>query len=159
MPIGFVSAPATAILLRLPGEEKNLLEYLRSLAENQTETSDFQTFMELHVSMKRVRPGKGEVSVALDKNDPNAMAITMTEEQIRDIYPWDYGVLTQRLQARYVDFRANQKYHAVRKPLNGDQRFANLRYLDPGNPKSLKKRFYSPNIVAEFDKHYTLKDS
>ena len=43
--------------------------------------------------------------------------------------------------------------------LNGDQRFANLRYLDPGNPKSLKKRFYSPNIVAEFDKHYTLKDS
>ena len=123
MPIGFVSAPATAILLRLPGEEKNLLEYLRSLAENQTETSDFQTFMELHVSMKRVRPGKGEVSVALDKNDPNAMAITMTEEQIRDIYPWDYGVLTQRLQARYVDFRANQKYHAVRKPLNQDYRF------------------------------------
>jgi hypothetical protein len=31
------------------------------------------------------------------------------------------------------------------------------RYLDPGNPKSSRKDFYSPNIVAQFDKSYTLK--
>jgi hypothetical protein len=31
------------------------------------------------------------------------------------------------------------------------------RYLDPGNPKSSRKDFYNPNIVAEFDKAYTRK--
>ena len=27
----------------------------------------------------------------------------------------------------------------------------------PGNPKSSRKDFYNPNIVPEFDRHYTLK--
>ncbi len=31
------------------------------------------------------------------------------------------------------------------------------RYLNPGNPKSSRKDFYNPNIVPEFDRHYTLK--
>jgi hypothetical protein len=30
-------------------------------------------------------------------------------------------------------------------------------YLDPGNPKSSLKDFYNPNIIAEFDKAYTLR--
>jgi hypothetical protein len=28
------------------------------------------------------------------------------------------------------------------------------RFLDPGNPKSAKKDFYSPNVLTEFDKEY-----
>jgi hypothetical protein len=34
-------------------------------------------------------------------------------------------------------------------------KFGIYRYLDPGNPKSSKKPFFDPNIVTEFDKHYT----
>lgn len=36
-----------------------------------------------------------------------------------------------------------------------DARYSMARYLDPDNPKSGKKEFYSPNILKEFDKHYT----
>jgi hypothetical protein len=39
--------------------------------------------------------------------------------------------------------------------LMADPRFVKSRYLGPGNPKSAKKDFYNPNIVAEFDKQYT----
>jgi hypothetical protein len=32
--------------------------------------------------------------------------------------------------------------------------FSIVRFLDPGNPKSAKKRLYNTNIIQEFDKHY-----
>ena len=31
------------------------------------------------------------------------------------------------------------------------------RYLDPGNPRSARKDFYNPNIIAEFDAYYLRK--
>ncbi len=31
------------------------------------------------------------------------------------------------------------------------------RYLDPGNPRSSKKEFYSPNIVRRFDEFCTVR--
>ena len=37
----------------------------------------------------------------------------------------------------------------------GDKRYAHSRLLDPNKPKGTKKDFYSPNILSEFDKHYT----
>jgi hypothetical protein len=49
----------------------------------------------------------------------------------------------------------DRKYHECRKKLAGNQRFCHVRELDPGNPKSAKKPFFNPNILAEFDKGYT----
>jgi hypothetical protein len=86
--------------------------------------------------------------------DPDAIPITLEEEDIRATYPWDYNILTTRLSKRYSNFKANQDYHRIRKPLESDERFANERFLDPGNPRSARKMFYNPNILAEFDKHY-----
>ena len=88
-------------------------------------------------------------------NDPTATAVTLTEEDIRTRYPWDYEDLISQLRRRYIDFVANKKYYDLRRPLMSDTRYANPRYLEPGNPRSAKKDFYNPNILAEFDKHYT----
>jgi hypothetical protein len=90
-------------------------------------------------------------------NDPSALAVRLTEEQILERYPWDYKTLTEKCRLRYVNFKVNQEYHEIRKRLEADQRFAHIRRLDPENPKSSKKVFYNPNILAEFDKHYTRK--
>jgi hypothetical protein len=83
--------------------------------------------------------------------------VELREEDIRRIFPWDYRELTNRLNRRYIDFVTNQKYHDIRRPLLQDPRFVKSRYLDPGNPKSARKDFYNPNVIAEFDKHYTRK--
>ena len=32
-------------------------------------------------------------------------------------YPWEYTVLVQKLRARYIDFKENDKYHTLRKKL------------------------------------------
>ena len=69
----------------------------------------------------------------------------------------DYATFGDKLKGRYIDFKENDKYHALRKKLAADPRFMKTRYLDPGNPKSSRKNFYNPNILPEFDKAYTLK--
>jgi hypothetical protein len=98
--------------------------------------------------------GKGDVEVRVS-NSPDAVAVRLDEEDIRERYPLDYQILPRRLRKRYVDFKENAKYHTVQKALEADDRFCKKRLLDPGNPKSAVKRFYNSNIVKEFDKHYT----
>jgi hypothetical protein len=45
----------------------------------------------------------------------------------------------------------------LRKVLEADERYCKVRYLDPGNPKSGRKRFYNPDIPPGFDDQYTLR--
>ena len=85
------------------------------------------------------------------------MHVKLSEEDIRDRYPWDYYALRDRMKARYIDFKENEKYNDLRKKLAEDPQYMKTRYLDPANTKSSKKNFYSPNILAQFDKAYTLR--
>lgn len=78
----------------------------------------------------------------------------MTEEQIRERYPWDYGVLMAQCRKRYPGFKVDQQYHRLRRGLEGNPRFAHVRRLDPQKSESPKKTFYSQSILQEFDKTY-----
>lgn len=90
-------------------------------------------------------------------NDPNAPEIRIGEEDIRKLFPLDYTTLTEKLKKRYINFSANSKYHEIRKRTKGDKKIVLVRHLDPDNPKSAKKDFYSPNIIKVFDKYYEKK--
>lgn len=159
MPIGFLSAPGTATAVSISNEEERLVEYLSKLVSSFAleAGADFHVALEVNLSFKRT-PTDAVASVRIT-NDPNAPQVAITEEDIRSRYPWDYDELTRRLRQRYIDFVTNQKYHSIRKPLMSDKRYTNPRYLDPGNPRSAKKDFYNPNILSEFDKHYTRSSS
>lgn len=156
MPIGFVGAPSSARAISVSLDEGRLLEYLTALiGECRDEpNADFHVALEVSISMKRSSPTDATASVAIT-NDPSAQRVMLSEEDVRKQYPWDYRELTSRLYERYHDFKANAKYHDTRRPLLVDRRFVKSRYLDPGNPKSPRKDFYNPNIVAEFDKIYS----
>jgi hypothetical protein len=155
MPIGFLSAPGNATAISISNDEQTLVAYLSQLVSNaQNEpAADFHVALEVNLSFKRA-PTDAVARVRVT-NDPSAPAVTLTEEDIRTRYPWDYEDLTMQLRRRYIDFITNQKYHDLRRPLISDSRYASSRYLEPGNPRSAKKDFYNPNILAEFDKHYT----
>lgn len=99
--------------------------------------------------------GCPRAALAETLNNPNAPEVRLTEEQVREKYPWDYDRLTAECRKRYSDFKLVQKFHDLRKSLAADARFGHVRHLDPGNPKSSQKPFFNPNIIAEFDKHYT----
>lgn len=90
-------------------------------------------------------------------SDPNAPAVTLREEDLLKTYPYDYGKLTQRLNERYSNFMVNKLYHEIRRHLESNPRYCHMRLLNPENPRTGYKRFYSPEILEEFDKHYRKK--
>lgn len=153
MPIGFVTAPSKAAAIHAIGDEKRLVEYLVKNINKPNSSNDFHVSLEVNLSLKRSSvDAEAQVRVT---NDPAAPAVQLSEEDIRQQYPWDYAKLTKKLSQRYLDFKANKKYHDVRKPLKLIKKYTNVRYLEPGNPNSAKKDYYNPNIVDEFDRHYT----
>jgi hypothetical protein len=155
MPIGFVAAPGVATAIPASPDEAKLVRYLAEVirASRSDEEQDFHVALEVNLSFKRA-PADAVAAVAVT-TDPSAPKVTLSEEDIRKMYPWDYTELLQRLRSRYSDFKATEKFQSIRRPLMSDTRYVRTRYLDPKKPKSGKKDFYNPNIVSEFDKHYT----
>jgi hypothetical protein len=99
----------------------------------------------------------GAMIVRVAPGDPNALPVTITEEDSRKTYPWTYTDLRKALHDRYEDFKENAAFHRIRKPAERDTRFCHTRQLDPRNAKSVKQKFYNPNIVGIFDEHYKIK--
>jgi hypothetical protein len=155
MPMGFIVLPGSARAITPSSDERKVIEYLMQLIGETapSQSSGYHVALEVNVSL--TRSSAASVPSVSVTDDPGAPEVRITEENIRQTYPWDYRELTQRLRARYTDFKANQKYHDIRMPLKSDERYVKVRHLDPGNPKSSKKAFYNPNIFKEFDKHYS----
>ncbi len=138
---------------RYPTQIQRLLSYLDSLEENeQGETSNQHVALRLETKLVRA---KDENSIAFRwTDDPNAPALRVREEDVLKNYPYTYRELTEMMKRRYEDFLENTAYHKIRRNLEKETKFVIERRLDPRNPKSSKQRFYNPNILQEFDKHY-----
>lgn len=156
MPLAFVSEVNSVEALNLNSEEVALANYLEAKMEDATTSEDgFSVSIQMEVTLKRGAGQDGPLVVL--SNSPDAIPVALEEADFRERFPWDYGVLTKRLSARYSDFIINHNYHGKRKDLQANQKYGNERLLDPGNPKSLKKWFFSPAILNEFDNVYTRK--
>lgn len=157
MPLTFMEGPSDIIGSLLNGEENSFLAFVDNIAQSSGD-SEGRYAVSVNVELRFVRSkAKDAFSVQVTK-DPSALLVRLTEEDIRERYPWDYATLTQRCRKRYKDFKENRQYHGIRKTLETNERFGHLRFLDPGNNKSAKKRFFNPNIIAELDRHYRKKE-
>ena len=154
MPLSFISLSQQPDAVVLNQEEKKFLVYIENLEPDEDDgTSAYSATVNIDIKFTRSK-AKDALGVNVT-NNPNAPEVRLTEEQIRERYPWDYNRLTIECRKRYRDFKSANKYHELRKCLLQDKRFGEIRFLDPGNPKSSKKPFFNPNIIREFDKHYT----
>ncbi len=156
MPLAFLSGASEISSVVVTAGEKRLIEYLQGLADTETDAkSPFSVAVSVKIKFERSKlTTASKVQVT---KDPDAVRVVLTEEDMRERYPWDYRVLTNRMKARYSDFKENNRYHALRKPLLSDKRYAHSRLLDPSKPKGTRKDFYSPSIFNKFDEHYTRK--
>lgn len=141
----------------LYSEQMNkLLEYLAQLDAETEENDDYPGHhVALHLETRFVKAKDATAITFQWTDDPDAPAIKLTEEDVLKNYPWTYHVLTTKLRRRYTDFLTNNKFHDLKREFEKEKKYSILRELDPGNPKSQVKRFYNPNILQEFDKHYT----
>jgi hypothetical protein len=157
MPIGFVAPPANAESVVVSSDEAQLVQYLASLASATDVRDDdpYQVALTLSLRMKK-SSAAGAINVAIT-DDPDAPKVFLKEEDFKARYPWDYAKLTEKLRRRYSDFKATEKYHKIRKGLMGNAKYSMSRLLDPGNPKSARKDFFSAQVLDEFDKAYTIR--
>ncbi|MDN3650824.1 DUF3644 domain-containing protein [Reinekea marina] len=142
----------------LNASEKKLLKYIKSVEKNYDgeNLTDYNLSLRIDVNFKKVKSGSG-IPIQIS-NDAKAPIVRLAEEEIMDKYPWDYDVLTTRLKVRYENFKVNNQYHRIRKPLETDEKYCRKRLYNPSNAKSGSKSFFNPNVFKEFDKHYTKKN-
>jgi hypothetical protein len=153
---GFEAITATS-LSKHPEQVQRLITYLDSL----TEQAEGQTNMRIamRIETKLVRAKDASSIQFRWTNDPNAPAVRMAEEDVLRNYPLTYRSLMYLLRCRYSDFKAGKQYNRLLNRFEQETKYCITRVLNPMNPKSSKQRFYNSNIIGEFDKHYTKRDT
>lgn len=147
LPLSFVPAKKEVEAVVVTRGEQRLLSYLQALAASEPEKdSPFDIAVRVQVKFERSKLSTAtKVQVT---NDPNAVKVFLTEQDIRERYPWDYATLCAKCGERYSDFKQTAKFHELRKPLRDDARLIYSRYLDPNNLKS-GRPFVEPCLTSE----------
>ena len=153
MPLAFLDSPITSKAVNPRGSELQFLQYLAAIDADDSDPASRYS-VTVNVDLRFTKSKANDALQVQTTNDPSAPKVFLTEEEIKKQYPWEYKELTSRCQQRYEDFKANQKYHDLRKALQANRRFAYVRELNPGHPSSGTKPFFNGNIFSEFDKHY-----
>jgi hypothetical protein len=155
LPLSFMGGGVGEATVVSPDEHRIIKRLNALVTAGMKEPGEFA--VALRLSLKLERSSSIDAAKVQISKDPDAIKVTLSEEDIRESYPWDYDELCSRLRKRYSDFLANNRFHKIRKPLQQNNKYCKARLLDPANPNGTKKDFYSPNILAEFDGHYTKK--
>lgn len=152
MPLSFVAPPSSVDGIVLSKEEANLVKYIDSADSANDPKERYSVAVNINVTFSRSKV-KDALQVQLS-GDSGATPITLTEEQIRQKYRLTYDELVDECKKRYSDFKLDKKFFATKKALEADIKYAKMRFLDPGNPKSSKKWFYSEAILHKLDEGY-----
>lgn len=157
MPISFYhgfEAAEPASRAHYPEQVQKLLAYLDELELGDDE-GDRKQHVALRLETKLLR-GKDSAAIAFRwTDDPKAPAISIREDDILKNHSMTYRDLANAMRRRYSNFLENREFHRLRQALEKQNKFAIVRLLDPRNPNSSRQRFFNPNILQEFDKHYT----
>lgn len=158
LPLAFLESGSNIETVTVSPDESNLINYLKQIANDDTTGGD-EFKVALRVTVKFERSKLDNASKVVISNDEDAVKVTLSEEDVRAKYPWDYNELVSRLENRYTDFKRNKKFYDICRVLKKNNKFVKQRFLDPDNSKSPKKEYYNSNIIPEFDKHYTRRNS
>ena len=99
----------------------------------------------------------GAVKTAVVGGADADLTVNVEEDKVPPGFIWTYQEVVERLKNRYVDFKINNAFHALMKPLKANKKLCYERYLDPTNKKSSKKAYFNSNVLREFDEHYSQK--
>ncbi len=159
MPISFYhgfEAAKPASLAKYPEQVKRLIEYLDGLEkEGDEHTEPCRQAVALRLETKLVRAKDASAVEFQYTDDPKAPRVAVVEEDMLKNYPWTYKELCDTMRRRYLNFTTNARFYGIKKPLEQIKKYVIVRLLNPGNARSPKQSFYNPNILQEFDKHYT----
>jgi len=87
MPLSFMTAPKSVDAVMLHPEEKKFISYLNLLEEENSTDTQFSVALKVQVNFIRSK-AKDATTVRVDNSDPEATRIQLTEEDIRQRYPY-----------------------------------------------------------------------
>lgn len=139
-------------------QHQNLLKYILKKEADFPTDADKEHNISLLLQTKFVRSNSTDgLNVKFDPNSKITVNVS-SEEQFRNKYSWNWtDKLLPKLKEKYSDFKQTTEFWKIKKSLEQNKEFCDIRPLDWNKPTGTKKMFYSPNIMKEFDKHYTKK--
>ena len=87
------------------------------------------------------------------------ITVSIDDDRLPPGMTWTFDNLVAALRKRYSNFVQNNEFYKLKAVLEKNKQLCHERRLVPSNKKSLRTRCYNPNIMFEFDKHYTPKAS
>ena len=153
MPLAYVNEKITVDGV-LSDETTNYINLIKSkLSEVDSSDRDFDIAISIDIDFKK---GNSFDAIGV-KYDADGILINISEEDIRKKYPLTYSELVSSCRKRYNDFLQNSTFYSIMNTIKSNDRLCNIRKLDPNNPKTVSKPFYSTNIWKELDKTYSRK--
>lgn len=153
MPLAYVDTQVESHAV-LTDEVKNYLNFLKkkvTSADNDDRNYDVAIGIDINFKKASTLDGLGM------RYDENGVAINLVEEDITKKFPMSYGDVNTKCKERYSDFKMNGVFHSVMKKIKEDDKLCHNRKLDPNNPKSQVKQFYSTNVWKVLDNEYKKK--
>jgi hypothetical protein len=158
MPLSFYHGFETAQPVSITSyneQTRNFLRYVEALEEKHVkdDVSGHQVTVCIETKFARAKSGDGTPFRWTD--DPKAPAVQLKEEDVFKQFSLDFSAMVQRLRGRYTNFKSDEKFNRIKRRLEAvGKPFCMERYLDPIHKSGTPKRFYSPEVFKEFDKHY-----
>jgi len=103
-----------------------------------------------------------KIESSLDKvrlsDDPDAKVMRVVEEDLYEtLFTEEYYAVVANAKSMFEDFQRGRRFNRIMKEIKKDESLHRTRYLDPHNPKSAHKDWYSKKIYKELSKHYKLR--
>ena len=140
---------------------KNLLKYITEKEKKYPSDVKQKHNISLTLETKFTKSKSMEsIPFRYDKNNPEAIPVNISaEDDFKNKFPWNYtDDLIPKLKKRYIKFTMNIKFHNLKKEIEKNEKLCGKRYLNLETKKGASRKFYSPNILIEFDKHYKRKE-
>jgi len=142
-------------------QHQNLLKFIAAKEDAfpSDETQEHNISLILETKWVKSKSFEALTSFKYDPDDPKAITYKEDSEEVfRKKYPWNFtDHLKPKLKTRYKSFKFDSAYLKLMDEFKKDKKLSDERPLDWNKPTGTTKRFYSTNILKEFDKHYEVK--
>lgn len=152
MPLAYLDGRimATGTMTR---ESQNFISVVQSMMERSEPSDEFDIAIRIGVNFHKSNSFES-TPVQYSKD---GTPVTLSEEDIRQRFPYSYMDVCAKAKERYSDFKRGSGFNAIMKEIKRESKLCFQRKLDNTNPKSQSQYFYSTNIWQKLDLLYTRK--
>lgn len=151
MPLAYVDAKVETDAV-LTDEVNKYLNYLKKrVTETDESDSKYDIAIGIDINFKKSTTLEG---IGM-RYDSEGVPITITEEDMSKRFPLVHDDVRKTATTRYSNFKYNNDFHKCMREIKENDKLCHTRKLDPNNPKSSSKTFYSTNVWQELDEKYT----